>query len=421
MLLHISGPCRSFCKRQIGKNKTITNKKLLCWDAYQSIMETINDYLFQKEIITALLWCVMPAITIIVPVYNCASYLPRCLDSLLEQTFHDWEAICIDDGSTDDSAKILKTYAERDARVRVLRQANAGLSAARNAGLAQAQANLIMFCDSDDWYAPTMCEKMYSAMQDDAELAVCGVQEKFEGLKKRKTASLFELPWTGKMPVTDKLLWRCNVCVWNKMFRKEIIERERLQFPEGLLFEDEYFFAIYSAYVHQVIFLPERLYFYRRRPSSITGRLAGGGEALRQCAEQRARIANSIWIYHEQRDLTKKRLSYLAHTWLRLYAGVLCLSEDEKQLFEMEENALNFARAHIEPLSRDLPSVSRQRLTLLSEHRWIGTRFKWGGLLRCRSADRMRPDAGAVMTRKYYLLGIPCWKCWEKYTISALS
>ena len=207
MLLHISGPCRSFCKRQIGKNKTITNKKLLCWDAYQSIMETINDYLFQKEIITALLWCVMPAITIIVPVYNCASYLPRCLDSLLEQTFHDWEAICIDDGSTDDSAKILKTYAERDARVRVLRQANAGLSAARNAGLAQAQANLIMFCDSDDWYAPTMCEKMYSAMQDDAELAVCGVQEKFEGLKKRKTASLFELPWTGKMPVTDKLLW----------------------------------------------------------------------------------------------------------------------------------------------------------------------------------------------------------------------
>lgn len=357
---------------------------------------------------------VMPEISIIVPVYNCASYLPRCLDSLLEQTLRDWEAICIDDGSTDDSAMILKTYAGRDARIRVICQVNAGLSAARNAGLLQAQANLIMFCDSDDWYAPTMCEKMYSAMQGDAELAVCGVQEKFEGLRNRKTVSHFELPGTGKMSVTDKLLWRCNVCVWNKIFRKEIIEREQLKFPEGLLFEDEYFFAVYSAYVNQVVFLPERLYFYRRSASSITGRLASG--ELRQCAEQRARIANLIWLYHEQRDLTKKRLPYLAHVWLRLYASALCLTENEEELVGMEENALNFVRSHIETLSRDLPSVSKQRLALLSEHRWVGTQFKWGGLLRCRSTDRMRPDEGAMMTRKYYLLGILCWKCWKKYT-----
>ncbi len=363
---------------------------------------------------------VMPRISIIVPVYNCASYLPRCLDSLLEQTFRDWEAICINDGSTDDSAKILKTYAERDARIHVISQANFGLSAARNAGLSQARANLIMFCDSDDWYAPTMCEKMYSAMQGDAELAVCGVQEKFEGFRHRKTASYFELPGTGKMPITDNLLWRCNVCVWNKIFRREILEREQLKFPEGLLFEDEYFFAVYSAYVHQVVFLPERLYFYRRSASSIMGCLVRG-RALKQCAEQRVRIANLIWIYHEQRDLMRKRLPYLVHTWLRLYASALCLSGDEEGLIEMEENALNFARSHIEPLSRDLPLVSKQRLALLSEHRWVGTRFKWGGLLRCRTTDRMRPDEGSIITRKYYLLGILCWKSWKKYTSSALS
>ena len=90
-------------------------------------------------------------ISIIVPVYNAAPYLPQCLDSLVNQTYRDIEIICVNDGSTDNSLDILKAYAERDSRILVIHQENQGLSDARNKGLKNARGEWVMFVDSDDW------------------------------------------------------------------------------------------------------------------------------------------------------------------------------------------------------------------------------------------------------------------------------
>ena len=90
-------------------------------------------------------------ISIIVPVYNTAPYLPQCLDSLVNQTYRDIEIICVNDGSTDNSPDILKAYAERDSRILVIHQENLGLSGARNKGLESARGEWVMFVDSDDW------------------------------------------------------------------------------------------------------------------------------------------------------------------------------------------------------------------------------------------------------------------------------
>lgn len=97
-------------------------------------------------------------ISIIVPVYNAAPYLPQCLDSLVNQTYRDIEIICVNDGSTDNSLDILKAYAERDSRILVIHQENQGLSDARNKGLENARGEWVMFVDNDDWIDISTCQ-----------------------------------------------------------------------------------------------------------------------------------------------------------------------------------------------------------------------------------------------------------------------
>ena len=100
----------------------------------------------------------MPSISTIIPVYNTARYLRRCLDSIANQTYRDWEALCVDDGSTDGSPAILREYASRDPRFRIISKPNGGLSDARNAGLAAAAGEYINFVDSDDLIHPQTFE-----------------------------------------------------------------------------------------------------------------------------------------------------------------------------------------------------------------------------------------------------------------------
>lgn len=104
-----------------------------------------------------------PLISVVVPVYNVEKYLPKCLDSLLAQTWQELEIIVVDDGSPDNSWDIMQEYARRDSRVRLIRQKNGGLSAARNAGVEAARGEWIGFLDSDDYVAPEMYERLYCA------------------------------------------------------------------------------------------------------------------------------------------------------------------------------------------------------------------------------------------------------------------
>lgn len=115
-------------------------------------------------------------ISIIIPVYNTEKYLPVCLDSVLNQTLRDLEVICVDDGSSDGSAQILADYAARDGRVRVLTQANRGLTAARNAGAAAARGDWVGFVDSDDTVQPDMFERLLeNAVKYNADISHCGL------------------------------------------------------------------------------------------------------------------------------------------------------------------------------------------------------------------------------------------------------
>ena len=120
-----------------------------------------------------------PLVSIIVPIYNTSEYLPRCLDSIINQTHKNLEIILIDDGSTDDSSKIADDYAKKDKRIKVIHQKNAGQSAARNVGIKKATGEYINFTDSDDKQKPDFIETLLNlyktpAAKTDTSIAVCG-------------------------------------------------------------------------------------------------------------------------------------------------------------------------------------------------------------------------------------------------------
>ena len=112
--------------------------------------------------------------SVLIPVYNVENYLRVCLDSLLSQSFTDWEAICVNDGSSDGSAAILKDYASKDSRFSVITQANGGLSAARNTGLDAAKGDFILFLDSDDWLEPNALKILSENLQEEDLLCFNG-------------------------------------------------------------------------------------------------------------------------------------------------------------------------------------------------------------------------------------------------------
>ena len=122
----------------------------------------------------------MPMISIIIPVYNTQQYLPRCIDSILSQSFTDFELLLIDDGSTDGSGKICDAYAEKDNRIRVFHKENGGVSSARNLGLNEAQGEWICFVDSDDELLPDGLQIMADGISNEVDMIMAGYYE-FEG------------------------------------------------------------------------------------------------------------------------------------------------------------------------------------------------------------------------------------------------
>ena len=176
-----------------------------------------------------------PKVSIIVPVYNVEKYLARCLDSIMAQTEHDIEIICVNDGSTDSSASILDAYAAKDSRIRIRTQPNGGLSAARNAGLDIATGDWVMFVDSDDWIPNYAVEGFLKVAAESGALVVVSADFAVDDLATARPANF---AWTRQSPALEKLVGRRKIqsSAWNKFYRRDVIGERR--FIEGIYFED---------------------------------------------------------------------------------------------------------------------------------------------------------------------------------------
>lgn len=221
-----------------------------------------------------------PKISVIVPVYNVEEYLRQCLDSIIRQTKKDIEIICVNDGSTDNSPKILKEYEQKDERIKIVTKKNGGLSSARNAGMAVARGEFITFIDSDDWVDERFCEKLYESITKyDADISICAVHQfdnklgQTDDTNPYYTLEFFDSSFDNRaFSHYETKNFLCDVCVmaWNKMYRKSFVDSLGAKFPEGLIFEDgPFFFSIFFK-TQRVTLVRDFLYYYRvNRKNSI--------------------------------------------------------------------------------------------------------------------------------------------------------
>ena len=216
----------------------------------------------------------MPKISIIVPVYGVERYLARCLDSILNQTFRNFEVICVNDGSPDNCGVILADYAVRDNRIRIITQENKGLSAARNNGLKQATGTYVLFVDSDDYIHPQLLERTLAVIeQSHADIVCFSFQNTLPD-----TPVFFPLLEPSKVLLTDYPLtfcrkrcsWRIFFNVWSKLYRRDFIAD--LSFMEGICFEDFPYILSLMAKRPKTAIIKDKLYYYVDNESSITHR-----------------------------------------------------------------------------------------------------------------------------------------------------
>lgn len=219
----------------------------------------------------------MSNISVIVPVYKVEPWLRRCVDSILAQTFTDFELILVDDGSPDNCGAICDEYAKKDSRVHVIHQQNGGLSAARNAGIDWAFANSdshwLTFIDSDDFVSSEYLEKMFlAATQAHADLCISDFSSVFpDGTTENASLAIPDRTEIGRELLEEGILynnWRI-VPAWNKLYKKHLFAQ--IRFPVGYIHEDEAIIHRILILANKVVLISDPLYFYLQRSNSITG------------------------------------------------------------------------------------------------------------------------------------------------------
>ena len=209
-------------------------------------------------------------ISVTVPVHNTAQYLPVCLESLLAQTYPHLEIICVDDGSTDNSLEILNEYAARDSRIKVYHQEAQGVSAARNTALLHSTGEFVTSLDSDDYIKPDLYEQAVAMIAPDIDMVCFGMQlVDIEGNELPNADGYFMLGYEGVLSFSEAMTEKINVCICSKLWRKSIIDDHQIQFPVGLVHEDDALFYMFSPFVRKAAFLPTPGYCYVQRRGSI--------------------------------------------------------------------------------------------------------------------------------------------------------
>ena len=243
----------------------------------------------------------MPKISIIIPCYKVEQYISKCLDSIQSQIFQDWEAICIDDGSPDNTGKILDEYANKDSRIKVIHQENGGVSNARNKGIDIAIGQYIGFVDPDDWIEYNYYQTLVNAAEKNkADVVQCGYTLfKDQGFK--------------------KVVWKKNIAtsfaevikelkrgfIWNKLWKAELIKKNNLRFDTSISYcEDLLFSVLASEYVGRFVTVDYSGYYYRHTANSA----ANNPIHVQRNRNASYDICRKVLVFFESKDKKKLKL-----------------------------------------------------------------------------------------------------------------
>lgn len=250
-----------------------------------------------------------PKVSVIVPVYKAEAYLNRCVDSLLAQTFKDFEILLIDDGSPDRSGEICDEYAKKDPRVRVIHKENGGVSSARQCGLDNARGEYVIHADPDDWTEPEMLEEMYrKAKEEDADMVICDYyfDAKGNSIYTRQAPSSLD-----NERILKELFQNLHGACWNKLVRRSCFQKVNVAFPDLSYCEDLYVNVCLVAFGVKIVYLNSAFYHYDQdmNPASLVYR------PVKEVLDQEQHLY----------DLLKARLSVAQFSLIELYLKVRLL------------------------------------------------------------------------------------------------
>ncbi|GAA2981892.1 bifunctional glycosyltransferase/CDP-glycerol:glycerophosphate glycerophosphotransferase [Streptomyces fulvorobeus] len=312
-----------------------------------------------------------PRLTVVVPLYNVEEYLGACLDSLAGQTMPDLEVVMVDDGSTDASGRVAREFAARDPRFRLVTQENAGLGAARNTGVMEAdpEGEFLAFVDSDDIVPPGAYERMLAELARSGSDLVTGNVLRLrangaleqspmfrEMMKKHRSATHVTRDWT--------LLGDRIAC--NKVFRRSFWDRHAFAFPTGVLYEDIAVVLPAHFLARSVDVVEEPVYHWRDRAGSITTR-----RAVPRGIRDRVTAVSTVSAFLAARGMTEARRRYEAHAlsgdlWLFIEA----LPEGDAAFHDAFLEHANAFAATVDPAVTDgLPLHLRVKWQLVRERR----------------------------------------------------
>ena len=238
------------------------------------------------------------------------------MDSICAQTYRNLEILCVNDGSTDNSAEILEEYAALDARIKVISQKNAGLSAARNTALDHATGEWVTGVDSDDWLEIEAYEQAMRSTADGVDMVWFGTQIEGErpAVEYAGLAEYYRVKLDGVQVLNEDTCRTMDANFWNKLYRTSILRKYDIRFPEGLLYEDIPFFHAYTCVANRVACVPDRYYHYVQRESSIMGLTRGTTPRSVDHVRVLAFFAAFLKKHHLSRD---ERLIYLLERYYR--------------------------------------------------------------------------------------------------------
>ncbi len=213
-------------------------------------------------------------VSVLVPIYNVEDYLPRCIDSILNQSYRDLEILLVDDGSKDKCGEICEEYKLKDDRIKVVHKPNGGLSDARNVGIEVATGEYYVFIDSDDYVHPQMIEKLLEAcVKTGSDIAICGFRSVTED-EINDMEPIDDVPITEMVSDDEKINFYYEtdyarfIVVWNKIYPAKFFEG--IKFPKGKVHEDEFTTYKLLDKADKIAFVDAPLYFYVNRKTSIT-------------------------------------------------------------------------------------------------------------------------------------------------------
>lgn len=304
-------------------------------------------------------------VSLIVPVYNVEKYLGKCLESCRNQTLNDLEIICVDDGSTDSSGRILDEFAAEDSRVMVIHKENGGLSSARNAGLKVANGEWIMFLDSDDFLEPNACERVWvESQEEETEIIVFGSDffPKHPAPKDEHWLRSVLYTWTQRFtdfePYVLFHMPGAKPFVWRQAFSSMLLKEHELEFDETAKFAEDIIFQ-FMAFPHakRISFIADSLYHYRvGRKGSLMQNIE---KKLSEKAAWHINVVDRLAAYWNSNGFLEKYGTEFLE-WVMEYIAEDLISKPIENKKELTENLLQSLELHgVTEYSKEMPLEKR--------------------------------------------------------------